>query len=54
MENLIIKLLDKIERLEKDLKYEKNANYARFAQGIITYKGIELEELYDFYKSKKQ
>lgn len=52
----IVRLLDKIETLEKELKEEKKNTTSRFMQSIdmdkLHYKGIKIEFLYDFYIKK--
>ncbi len=50
----IVMLLEKIEKLENDLKQEKKNNYNCLMSGFLCYKGIPINELYNFYEENKK
>jgi len=53
MENLIVRLLDKIDSLEREIQHLKRHNVNQFLNSMdianLYYKGIKASEMYDLY-----
>ncbi len=49
MSDAICKLLDKIDKLELKIKELEKHNFNILMEGMTTYKGISIEEMYKFY-----